>query len=155
MVYSVYHYFKWKRELDKIKVYRGFVKTGRGAGAVEMSIPGVLEVFQLLTGLPVIPGTLNLDLTEPFDYKLLKYVTFAELGLEFNPIKQGIEYDGEIAMHYGRVIIADKYPACVIFFTWVDNPYYHAEVISPYHLRSNLDLKDGDIVEFTLIENPL
>ena len=136
--------------MDKAKVYRGFVKTGRGGGAVEMSMPGVLEGFQRLSGLSIIPGTLNLDLTEPFDLKLLKYVTFTELGYQFTPSKQGIKFDGEIGMYYGRAIIADKYPACVIFFTWVDDICTDAEVISPYHLRSILGLRDGDIVEFRL-----
>jgi len=139
--------------LGKTGIYHGVVKTGRGGGAVEMSMPGVLKGFQRLSGLSVIPGTLNLDLTEPFDLKLLKYVTFAELGYEFTPSKQGIKFDGEIGMHYGRVTIADKYPACVIFFTWVDDPYKDAEVVSPYHLRSDLGLKDGDIVEFRLSED--
>lgn len=149
----MYHYFQWKCELGKTKVYQGFVKTGRGAGALEMSSPGSLEGFQRLTGLSVIPGTLNIDLTEPFDLALLNYVTFVELGWAINLTKQGIKYDGEIGMHYGRAIIADKYPGCVIFFTWVDDIYTDAELISPYHLRSTLDLKDGDLVEFKLSEN--
>ena len=117
-----------------------------------MSVPGVLEGFQRLFDLSVIPGTLNLDLTERFDLKLLKYVTFAELGYEFTPSKQGIRFDGEIGMHYGRVTIADKYPACIIFFTLVDDTYTDAEIVSPYHLRSTLDLQDGDVVEFRLSE---
>jgi len=141
--------------LDKSKVYRGFVKSGRGAGALEMSAPGSLEGFQRLTGLSVIPGTLNIDLTEPFDLALLNYVTFIELGWVINLSKQGIKYDGEIGMYYGRAIIADKYPACVIFWTWVDDIYTDAEVISPYHLRSTLGLQDGDIVEFRLSKYPL
>jgi CTP-dependent riboflavin kinase len=136
--------------LDKAKVYQGMVKTGRGAGASEMSAPDGLEGFQRLTGLSVIPGTLNIDLTEPFDLTLLNYITFVELGWTINLPKQGIKYDGEIGMHYGQVLIAEKYPACVIFFTWVNDPYTDAEVISPYHLRSVLGLKDGDMVEFTL-----
>ncbi len=141
--------------MDKTKVYQGMVKTGRGAGALEMSAPGALEGFQRLTGLSVIPGTLNIDLTEPFNLALLNYVTFVELGWAINLPKQGIKYDGEIGMHYGQAIIADKYPAYVIFFTWVGNPYTDAEVVSPYHLRSTLDLQDGDMVEFTLTENHL
>jgi hypothetical protein len=32
--------------LGKIGIYHGVVKTGRGGGAVEMSMPGVLEGFQ-------------------------------------------------------------------------------------------------------------
>ena len=66
--------------MDTSKVYQGFVKTGRGFGALEMSAPGILEGFQRLTGLSVIPGTLNIDLTKPFDLALLKYVAFFELG---------------------------------------------------------------------------
>jgi len=138
--------------LDKGKVYRGFVKTGRGTGALEMSAPSSLEGFQRLTGLTVIPGTLNIDLTEPFDLALLNYVTFAELDWTIDLSKQGIKYDGEIGMHYGRVTVANKYPACLIFFIWVDDIYTDAELISPHHLRSTLDLQDGDTVEFTLSE---
>jgi CTP-dependent riboflavin kinase len=136
--------------VDKNIVYRGFVKTGRGHGAAEMSES--LEDFQRLTGLPVIPGTLNLDLTKPFDLTLLDYITFAELGWTIDLSKQGIKYDGEIGMYYGKAIIADKYPAFIIFFTWVNDIYTDVEVISPYHLRNTLNLKDQDIVEFRLSE---
>jgi CTP-dependent riboflavin kinase len=138
--------------LDRSKVYQGFVKTGRGTGALEMSVPGSLEDFQRLTGLSVVPGTLNIDLTEPFDLSLLNCVTFGELGWAIDLSKQGIKYAGEIGMHYGRVTVANKYPACVIFFTWVNDIYTDAELISPHHLRSTLGLQDGDIVEFTLSE---
>lgn len=137
--------------MDKRQVYRGMVKTGRGLGVLEMSGPGGLEGFRLLTGLSVIPGTLNIDLTEPFDLALLNYVTFAELGWTIDLTKHAPKYEGEIGMHYGRALIADKYPACVVFFTWVTDPYTDAELISPYHLRSALGLQDGDIVEFTLL----
>ena len=81
--------------MDKSKVYRGFVKTGRGTGALEMSARGSLEGFQRLTGLTVIPGTLNIDLTKPFDLALLNYVTFAELDWTIDLSKQEIKYDGE------------------------------------------------------------
>ena len=137
--------------MGRKKVYRGLVKTGRGYGALEMSVPDSLEGFQRLTGLSVIPGTLNIDLTEPFDLALLRYVTFAELGWTIDLSRQGIKYDGEIGMHYGRVTVANKYPACVIFWTWVDDLYTDAELISPHHLRSTLDLQNGDIVEFRLL----
>jgi len=137
------------------KIYQGIVETGRGAAVLEMSTSGNLKMFQRFFGMPIIPGTLNLNLTEPFNYKLLNYVSFEELGWIFTPSKQGIKYDGEIGMHYGWVKIADKYPACIIFFTWVGTPHIDAEVISPYHLRTSVGLKDGDSIEFTLIEKPL
>ena len=137
--------------MGKSKVYRGFVKTGRGYGALEMTKPGSLEEFQSLTKLPIIPGTLNIDLTEPFDLALLNYSTFAELSWSIDLSKQGIEYNGEIGMYYGRITVEKRYPAFVIFWTWVDDIYTDAELISPHHFRSILNLKDGDIVEFILL----
>ena len=152
MVCSAYHY-SWRNcDLDKSKVYRGFVRTGRGAAALDMSVPGSLEAFQRLAGLSIIPGTLNIALTEPFDLALLNYVTFVELGRAIDLSKHGIKYDGEIGMYHNRVTVANKYPACVIFFTWVDDMYTDAELVSPHHLRSTLHLQDGDMVEFRLTE---
>jgi CTP-dependent riboflavin kinase len=148
----VHHCFWWNYNLGKSKIYRGFVKTGRGYGALEMSTRGSLEEFQRLTGLSIIPGTLNIDLTEPFDLALLNYATFAELGWSIDLSKQGIKYNGEIGMHYGRVTVENRYPAFVIFWTWVDDIYTDAELISPHHFHSIFNLKDGDIVEFTMPE---
>ena len=133
------------------QVYRGIVKTGRGAGAGEMSSPEVLDKFKLLLGIPVIPGTLNIDLDRPFDLSLLEYVRFAEIGFSIDLAKQGIDYHGELGMHYGRIIVADTCPAGVVFFTWADDPRTDAELVSPHHLRSVLNLQDGDTVEFKLV----
>ncbi len=118
-----------------------------------MSTPGSYEGLQRLTGLSVIPGTLNIALTEPFDLPLLNYVTFGELGWSIDLSEHGIEYDGEIGAYYGPVTVADTYPACIIFFTWAGNIHTDAELISPHHLRSALNLRDGDMVEFRLIES--
>ena len=56
--------------MNEEKIYRGEIRTGRGGAVGEMSKPGGLEGFQMLTGLSIIPGTLNIKLTEPF--KLLE-----------------------------------------------------------------------------------
>jgi CTP-dependent riboflavin kinase len=142
-----------KCNLDIGKVYRGYVRTGRGAAEADMSAPGSYDGLQRLTGLSVIPGTLNIALTEPFDLSLLNYVTFAELGWAIDLSEHGIEYDGEIGAYYGPVTVADTYPACVVFFTWAGNIHTDAELISPHHLRNTLNLIDGDMVEFRLIES--
>ncbi len=139
--------------MDNKKTYRGIVKTGIGGGVVEMSKSGSLEEFRQVAGLDIIPGTLNINLEEPFDLSLLKYLKFSDIGWEFDPTTQGIKYDGEIGMYYGRVIVADKYPAFLAVFTWVRNIHTHAEIMCPYHLRSTLDLKDGDIMEFRFDEH--
>ena len=132
------------------KVFRGTVKTGIGGAVAEMSKPGGLEGFRQFTGLAIVPGTLNIDLSEPIDLKLLSYVKFADIGWEFDPATQGIEYQGEIGMYFRRAAVAERYPAYLLIFTWVTDVYTHAELVSPCHLRSTLGLKDGDIVEFTL-----
>ena len=138
--------------MEAEQVYRGIVKTGRGAGAGEMSSPDVLERFKLLLGIPVIPGTLNIDLDRPFDLSLLDYVSFEEIGFSIDLEKQGINYNGELGMHYGRIIVADTCPAGVVFFTWADDPRTDAELVSPHHLRRVLNLQDGDTVEFRLLD---
>jgi CTP-dependent riboflavin kinase len=130
--------------------YRGLVKTGRGGGVKEMSVPGTLDDIRRLTGLKVIPGTLNLDLTAPLDLKLLKYISFADLGWDFDPASQGIRFSGETGVYFRRAVIAGDYPSCVLSFTWVTDPYTDIEVISPLLLRTVLHLKDGDLVNFSL-----
>jgi hypothetical protein len=55
-------------------------------------------------------------------------------------------------MHYGRVTIANTYPACVIFLTRVDDICADEHFITVHRLRSALDLQDGDTVEFKLLE---
>lgn len=139
--------------MDKNRVYRGIIKTGIGGAVAEMSKPGGLEGFRWLSGLAIIPGTLNIDLTEPFDLSLLNYVKFTDIGWEFDPTTQGIEYDGEIGAYYHRALVAARYPACLLIFTWVTDIYTDAELVSPYHLRSTLGLKGGDVVEFMLADN--
>jgi CTP-dependent riboflavin kinase len=139
--------------MNKNRVYRGIIKTGIGGAVAEMSKPGSLEEFRRLLGLSIIPGTLNIKLAEPFDLSLLKYVKFSDIGWEFDPATQGIAYDGEIGAYYRRVLVADRYPAYIVIFTWVTDIYTDAELVSPYHLRSTLGLKDRDVVEFTLAEN--
>lgn len=136
--------------MSERRLYQGTVKTGRGAGVGVMSAPGVLEGFEQITGLPVLPGTLNAALTERFDMSLLDYLDIAKMGIEIDLAGLGIDYDGEPGVHYGRVAIASEYPGFVLFFTWIDNPGLSAELISPHHLRDTLALNDGDSIEFTL-----
>jgi CTP-dependent riboflavin kinase len=132
------------------QVYQGTIRTWRGGGATEMLKPGALEQFRPLTGLPAIPGTLNIKMSQPFDLSLLKYYKFDDIGWEFDPATQGISYQGEIGMHGGRVTISGKYPAFLVFFTWITHLDQDGELVSPYHLRSTFGLRDGDTVEFVL-----
>ena len=131
-------------------LYKGFVKTGRGGAIVEMSNPDELEEWETLTGLKVIPGTLNLHLEKPFDLSLLNYISFSEIGWNFDPNTQGFDFRGDIGMYYHRIKIFNNYPGIVVFWTWVPEISIHTELISSVHLRTELGLKDGDTVEFAL-----
>ena len=139
--------------MNENRIYQGKVRAGRGGAVMEMLKPGGLEEFRMLTELSVIPGTLNIKLTEPFDIHLLRYLRFADVGWEFNPARQGIKYDGEIGMYYRRVTFASEYPACLLIFTWVTDIHTNAELVSPHYLRKSLNLQDGDMIEFTLDNN--
>jgi CTP-dependent riboflavin kinase len=136
--------------VDKNKIYKGIVRTGRGGAVSEMSKPCSIEGFKMLTGLEIIPGTLNILLIEAFDLSPLKYLRFADVGWEFNPATQGIDFDGEIGVYYSPVTIANKHPGCILFFTWTGDIGRRGELVSPHHLRTVLGLNDGDTVEFTL-----
>jgi CTP-dependent riboflavin kinase len=141
-------------EASQLGQYKGFVKTGRGGAIVEMSNPDELEEWEILTGLKVIPGTLNLHLDKPFDLSLLNYISFSEIGWDFDPTSQGYDFKGDIGMYYHRIIIFFKYPGILAFWTWVPELSTHAELISSVHLRTELGLKDGDTVEFALNNDP-
>lgn len=143
----------WLRNLslDKQNLEcQGIVRTGRGGAAAGMSTPEFQEKFKELIGLNVTPGTLNLKMTEPLNLNLFRYLKFSDVGWDFDPATQGINFKGEIGVYYRRATIAKKYPACVLVFTWVTNLNTDAELVSRYHLRTVLNLKDGDKVKFTL-----
>ncbi len=126
------------------------VKTGISVAAVEMAMFGHLKVWETLTGLRVIPGTLNLSLLKPFDLSLLKYLSFSKVGWDFDPSTQGFDFNGDIGMHYGLITIAGKYSGALVFWSWVPELSTRPELISQVHLRSTMGLKDGDTVEFSL-----
>lgn len=131
-------------------VYRGVVATGRGAGAVIMSDPSVLTPLRQLTGLAIIPGTMNVYLDRPFEALTMRYVSLSELGVELNLVVWGIEHDGEHGFHYHPVSVARRYPAFALCPTWVGYPSRRVELVSHHHLRCTLGLKDGDSVELAL-----
>ncbi len=139
---------------DKKQVYKGTVRTSRGASTQWMSTPRVLESFRQTMGLAIIPGTLNITLTEVFDLSLLDYTTLANMDIpqidpaEFAAI--GLDCPSEQGLHWTRIVIADRYPGGLFSFTWAVWPGIGVELVSTHHLRTVLNLKDGDIIEFTL-----
>jgi CTP-dependent riboflavin kinase len=129
------------------KDFRGIVVPGRGFGAQRMANPAVLQAAQRLTGLALVPGTLNVRLPQPFDGPLPQYLTEADLGgnvwRDHAPNRTGIRC--------GEVIIAGRYRGIVFQGDEPEYPPAQVEIMSDHHLRDTLGLHDGDELEFSLI----
>ena len=120
---------------------------GRGFGAQRMSQPTFLHAVQRLTALTLVPGTLNVRLPYPFDGPLPGYLTEDELGghlwREHAPYHQGIRF--------GEMLIAGQYRGIIFQGDEPEYPPEQVEILSDHHLRATLGLRDGDMLEFTLL----
>ena len=129
------------------KEFRGVVVPGRGFGAQRMANPAVLQAAQRLTALPLVPGTLNVRLPQPFDGTLAGYLTEDDLGgavwRDHAPHRQGIRF--------GEVLIAGQYRGIMFQGDEPEYPPEQVEILSDHHLRATLGLRDGDMLEFTLL----
>ena len=129
------------------KTYRGIVVPGRGFGAQRMTNPTVLQAAQRLSGLTLVPGTLNVRLSQPFDGHLPWYLTESDLDghvwRDHAPNRTGIRC--------GEVLIAERYRGIVFQGDEPEYPPAQVEILSDHHLRDTLGLRDGDMLEFTLL----
>jgi CTP-dependent riboflavin kinase len=129
------------------KNYRGIVVPGRGFGGQRMANPTVLQVAQRLTGLILVPGTLNIRLPQPFDGLLPWYFTEVDLGgnvwRDHAPNRTGIRC--------GEVLIAGRYRGIVFQGDEPEYPPAQVEIMSDHHLRTTLGLNDGDVLAFSLV----
>ena len=123
------------------KDFRGIVVPGRGFGAPRMANPAVLQAAQRLTALTLVPGTLNVRLPQPFDGLLPLYLTEDDLG-------------GHVWRDHSpnrEVLIAGRYRGIVFQGDEPEYPPAQVEIMSDHHLRATLGLRDGDMLEFTLL----
>jgi CTP-dependent riboflavin kinase len=127
--------------------FTGIVVPGRGFGAQRMANPALLQALQRLTDLPLVPGTLNVRLPQPFDGTLPGYLTEDDLGgavwRDHAPHRQGIRW--------GAVLIAGRYRGILFQGDEPEYPPELVEILSDHHLRATLGLRDGDLLEFTLL----
>jgi CTP-dependent riboflavin kinase len=112
-----------------------------------MANPAVLQAAQRLTALTLVPGTLNVRLSQPFDGLLPWYVTEADLGghvwRDHAPNRAGI--------CCGAVLIAGRYRGMVFQGDEPEYPPVQVEIMSDHYLRDTLGLHDGDTLEFILL----
>jgi CTP-dependent riboflavin kinase len=112
-----------------------------------MANPAVVQAAQRLTGLILVPGTLNVRLPQPFDGLLPWYLTEADLGVpvwrDHAPNRTGIRC--------GEAMIAGRYRGIVFQGDEPEYPPEQVEIMSDRHLRTTLGLHDGDVLAFSLI----
>jgi CTP-dependent riboflavin kinase len=125
----------------------GIVVPGRGFAAQRMVQPTLLQARKRFTALNLVPGTLNVRLSRPFDGTLTGYLTEADLGgnvwRDHAPYRQGIRW--------GEVLIAGQYRGILFQGDEPEYPPEQVEILSDRHLRTTLALRDGDMLEFTLL----
>ena len=74
-------------------MYRGIVVSGRGLAVPAMSRPVTEQAIARMTGLKIVPGTLNVRLDKPFTGKLSRYVSVKELGgIPDIPNRKGLRF---------------------------------------------------------------
>jgi CTP-dependent riboflavin kinase len=112
-----------------------------------MATPALLQALKRLTDLPLVPGTLNVRLPQPFDGTLTGYLTEDDLGgnvwRDHASNRQGIRWGAvRIAGHSRGVVFQGDEP---------EYPPAQVEMLSQHHLRTMLGLHDGDMLVFTLL----
>jgi riboflavin kinase len=120
--------------------FKGKVVTGLGEGQYYISLDGYNRQFIEKLGFEPYPGTLNLQLREPFAHhesSAIKIAGFKDAARTFGGGKcYPVTIDGVRA----AIIRPDRssYPLNLV------------EIIAPVNLRKKLGLKDGDDVEVVL-----
>jgi CTP-dependent riboflavin kinase len=111
-----------------------------------MADSGIIDRIQRLVGFPVVPGTLNVRLSEPIERSSdWRYIGADEIGPEWEG------ETGQAGYFVAPALVADRY-RCAAF--QADEPGYPAdliELIGEVHMRSTLGLSDGDPITFSLL----
>jgi CTP-dependent riboflavin kinase len=127
--------------------FTGIVTPGRGRAVSLLSEDRVLDDLHGRIGFRVVPGTLNLRLPEAFDRRLLPTYIGAD------EIDAGWETrTGQAGYFLGPVLIARRYRGIAF---QADEPGYPddlIELMAETHLRTALELDDGDAVSFAILD---
>jgi len=105
-----------------------------------MSSAPIQRALRRLTDLDIVPGTLNVRLPEPFDVKLEAYISQEDFG--------GVAAGGWVV----ETVIEGRFRGFLFRGDEQGYPADLVELISDHNLREALGLRDGDEIEFTLVE---
>lgn len=106
-----------------------------------------MAAIRRLTGIEIIPGTLNVQLPQPFDSPLKRYSTEEDLGGYV--WRDGVS--NRSGVRWGKVLVEGRFRGILFQGDEPDCPSNLVEIMSDHHLRKFLNLKDGDAIQFTLI----
>jgi len=127
----------------------GIVQPGRGLGSALLADPLVAANAAEITGLSIVPGTLNVRLPQAVHWDgRWRYVPAEAMASDWH------ERSGQTGYHMVDVLVAGRYRAVAF---QADEPAGHGyppdqiELMSDTHLRSALGLADGDPIEIAVV----
>ena len=126
----------------------GIVQPGRGLGAGLMAEGAVMEKIEEITGFPVVPGTLNVRLLRPLERgPSWRYVAADEIAPDWEA------RTGQSGFFLAPVTVAGRFRGNAFQAVEPGEDGYppdQIELICEAHLRTRLDLVDGDLIAVRL-----
>jgi CTP-dependent riboflavin kinase len=127
----------------------GTVQPGRGLARDLMADARLPEWFAQLAGFSIVPGTLNVRLLRALERgPNWRYVAATEISSDWE------ERTAQVGYFLAGVLIQRRYRGLAFQAQERGEPGYPAnqvELMSEVHLRSALDLTDGDLIRLSLV----
>jgi CTP-dependent riboflavin kinase len=128
----------------------GTVRAGRGLAATRMAEPALVQRLQELAGFSIVPGTLNLRLTEaPARGPRWQYLPAEQIDAKWQ------DRTGQAGYFLAQVIVAGQYRGLAFQADEPGPPGYppdQIELFCEVNLRAALGLSDGDFLVVTVRE---
>ena len=116
-------------------IYKGRILTG--IGVAKIRVEQNLDAYKQVTGMDLVPGTLNVRLTKNFE-------------IPGDSIYIAPEKIQPIEKKRGIILVPAKLYRSKIVIMNPDPPFYNKKVIeimAPFNIREQYGLKDGDEIE--------
>jgi CTP-dependent riboflavin kinase len=127
--------------------FTGTVTGGLGKATSVLDDEGVLDDLHERIGVRVVPGTLNLRLPARLDRRLLPvYIAANEIDADWET------RTGQAGYFLAPVLVAERYRGAVFQANESGYPDDLVELMAETHLRTALDLDDGDPVTFAILD---
>jgi CTP-dependent riboflavin kinase len=125
--------------------FSGTVQPGRGLGSALMADCDVVDRLEALAGFRLVPGTLNVRLSEPLERgPSWRYVAASEVEPDWEA------RTGQAGYFILAVVVCERHRGLAFQAEERDEPGYppdQIELLSEVHLRGELGLVDGDPIE--------